>query len=1097
MKVSTKLFYGLLLALSTFLLVGCFGPTPIDTEISAPTNVVITDGVVSWTAVSEATGYTVVVGTTSYSVTTASFDLKTLTLDYGTYMVHVITVKGDKVSLPSSTVEYVLQVTSLAAPTGVTLTDGVVTWNAVPNAASYVVKVGTTTHPVTERTFNLSSLNLAVGTYSVRVVAVSGTVQSPESTAVSFVKAEPEPTELAQPTNVVLTGDVLTWNVVPNATSYVVQVGTTNYTVTTTTFSLATLTLAAGNYNVTVKAVRGSLESAVSVTQVYTIISLSAPTNVVITNGVVTWGAVTNATSYVVRVGATNYPVATTTFDLATLGLAPGEYNITVKAIKDSVESTTSAPQVFIVEAPVVDPDDIIAILLEMMDPDYVPDMTEDDFEWEYEYQEYIGILAVVTAYSTAALEVQMTPENIVAMFDHLMGMPERMENITSPSDMKAEIDSYSVFGLTSQNVSYVVMEVGMAAMVLALDQMEINYLEELAYLENYEEMILSAQDEIDYQTAYQKLAFYAGAENLALLDEFLTSYSDYSFYNEFYALRTMAQEIVWEYQDPWYWEYATEYTFMFYEIILAAVEAEDDVFLGNIANDWDYLWPLQSLLEEIHNMQWRISYLEEMEYQIELLTTMHETMIENRQIFMDSMVTVLNYMEDVYTTMPLTLFVLLDQMVEEGFFTIEEYFLLKNEIVSVLLQTVPSADDFAKVYLSLMVAGSAIQEIDLVKATENAALIGEASNITARLGLAFLAYVDIETVQEIMMKFMEISQAEEPDFVGGIELLVYIGTYVEGFLETEQALVDELEALEMEEFVEELMIFIANVIKQQMANRMDEEEFALIEQLIDEAILDLDVYREGLSILMGFGTELVNEFLASEGYLFIELFTLVQAGIDFDSEEAVIEFALALETLFDDFSKYNTAFFAGMDLATIEKVLRMARVPLLFALVMEEGAELTEANLLFEELVVPVATVLHGMIQIELAVVHALETLGIITEATELEGIDFPIMIMIGVVLLADGVLTVDIEELLYDTMDVVVEDILKHPVILYMLDIDEEALDGMVAYIYDMVADTIFNVREVAEFDFENMTQEEFEQLIGIFEFLMNEEEIEEPIS
>src|SRR5690554_6955029 len=115
MAFSRKLLYILLLIVSIFVFVGCdpsVDPTditdptdptlPTNPEIATPSNVAIQNGVVSWTAVSGATGYVVLVGDARHVSTTTTFDLKTLMLSEGTYQVRVIAVVGTEESNPST-----------------------------------------------------------------------------------------------------------------------------------------------------------------------------------------------------------------------------------------------------------------------------------------------------------------------------------------------------------------------------------------------------------------------------------------------------------------------------------------------------------------------------------------------------------------------------------------------------------------------------------------------------------------------------------------------------------------------------------------------------------------------------------------------------------------------------------------------------------------------------------------------------------------------------------------------------------------------------------------------------------------------------------
>ena len=134
--------------------------------------------------------------------------------------------------------------------------------------------------------------------------------------------------------NVAVANDVVVWDSVVGATSYVVTVnGEAVATVTGNSYSLKAL--AAGTYTVGVQAVAPTYNSVDAAEVAYTKTTIAAP--VVTVNGkVVTWTAVDGATKYVVKVGAhtadvtdaTTYTVPDSVFEGAT-----EEYEVTVEAV--------------------------------------------------------------------------------------------------------------------------------------------------------------------------------------------------------------------------------------------------------------------------------------------------------------------------------------------------------------------------------------------------------------------------------------------------------------------------------------------------------------------------------------------------------------------------------------------------------------------------------------------------------------------------------------------------------------------------------------------------------------------------------------------
>lgn len=159
-----------------------------------------------------------------------------------------------------------------------TLTGDTLSWDAVDGALLYYVYVDDTSTTEVEMTyyeatgtsFDLSTLSLADGVYSVYVAAVAGTSFSSYSSVIIYEVGE-ESLTLSSPTNVTLTGDVLSWSAVTNATGYTIFIDTVEVNVTGTSYDLSQQSLDAGTYSVHVVATAGTVESPNSASVSYTV----------------------------------------------------------------------------------------------------------------------------------------------------------------------------------------------------------------------------------------------------------------------------------------------------------------------------------------------------------------------------------------------------------------------------------------------------------------------------------------------------------------------------------------------------------------------------------------------------------------------------------------------------------------------------------------------------------------------------------------------------------------------------------------------------------------------------------------------------------
>ena len=167
----------------------CFfacNPTDNGKKLATPQNVVCTEeGVISWDAVENATGYVVIVDGVNYSTDATTFKVSDTSSDYE-YSVYA-TAEGYTNSDPSpkqTGKAYEIKGT-LAAPQNVAIDKtGLITWDAVENAEKYIVVINGTEHTAETNSFTAPSVD---DDFSVVVYAVAAHYKkSASSTEVSF-----------------------------------------------------------------------------------------------------------------------------------------------------------------------------------------------------------------------------------------------------------------------------------------------------------------------------------------------------------------------------------------------------------------------------------------------------------------------------------------------------------------------------------------------------------------------------------------------------------------------------------------------------------------------------------------------------------------------------------------------------------------------------------------------------------------------------------------------------------------------------------------------------------------------------------------------
>lgn len=200
-----------------------------------------------------------------------------------------------------------------------------VSWNAVANAAEYVVEIaagGETTTVNVGAVTKYSLKNYEAGDITVKVVAQTRHYNPSAAAEIAYTKAR-----IAAPTNIRVGQNVVTWDAVDGATAYKIRIGGKEYSVEGTgeesgsvSFALTDEHFSAGIavYEISVRAV-GATEAASSFySDALTVSYGNAGSAISYLNGVVTWRPVANATGYVVKVnGATAATVTDGSFACA------------------------------------------------------------------------------------------------------------------------------------------------------------------------------------------------------------------------------------------------------------------------------------------------------------------------------------------------------------------------------------------------------------------------------------------------------------------------------------------------------------------------------------------------------------------------------------------------------------------------------------------------------------------------------------------------------------------------------------------------------------------------------------------------------------
>ncbi|MCL2846260.1 MAG: hypothetical protein FWE38_01065 [Firmicutes bacterium] len=352
---------------ATFVVLGGTGTEP--TALANPTGLTTAGTMLLWNAHANTNTFAIYIDNVFETLAVGNFfNLAPLDLGAGSHTIHIRAVAETGQWLDSGlsapTTFTITQLQQLATPTGLAINGTVLSWTAVPNASSYLVfaEIAGTEDAImfmaTGTTFNLNGL-LLDGTYNLFVMAVGDLqtwMNSELSTQyVTFVVlggVGTEPTALASPTGLSITGNILIWDNHANTNTFAIYVdGDFETSVTGNFFNLGTLGLGMGDHIITIRAIAETAQwtnSNLSAPATFTVTAtpLAPPANISVSGNVISWDAVTNATSYnvVITMGGNVVHTATVTATNAEFTFAPGvTYVISVTAATTNVDFTNSA----------------------------------------------------------------------------------------------------------------------------------------------------------------------------------------------------------------------------------------------------------------------------------------------------------------------------------------------------------------------------------------------------------------------------------------------------------------------------------------------------------------------------------------------------------------------------------------------------------------------------------------------------------------------------------------------------------------------------------------------------------------------------------
>jgi hypothetical protein len=839
-------------------------------------------------------------------------------------------------------------------------------------------------------------------------------------------------------------------------------------------------------------------------------LSLDAPKNVAINNGIVTWESVEGAEEYIVFVGTQQFTVTTTTFNLGSLGLGAGDHTVYVIAKAGDKLSLPSSNKTYTIQS--IDLTLLNQALLLLIDPAYTLGMQESSFEDEWEYRDYQRNVSLVQTFSQTAFELGMDQAKALSMFTQVKNMGDGMEDVEDFTDIKLKLDAFD-FDMDADEVAIMIYNLLLTSIDQIIIDENLSIARDEARLAEINLEIQGFKTSLAGAVLYTQLKALTSPSFYADLDAFFAlDYEEWEFYNLMSTIGySIAPNVLYTMNDAWYLTDPEPYVALFHNIFTNAKAAgQSSILEGFLYTEYPMLLnPFQSVNMYVYEKDWLTDSVEESEELIPMLLEFKALWIAEDDLFKQAIADFVSYATLLYDSVTPALVAALDTL-PGGMFGLDEIFIIKDEVLNILITTLPDPEAFGDMYEVLFTISAVFGDINATQYMAHAPYLGEIDHAVIELILLYLDTVsqtDLENILEITESLTyqeevtysytdwetdeiitETYYEQRTDPYAVLELALYLLNHVDVFVTANQTKIDALDALLDDAEMQQIYVKFIQGFKAIALEQMEDEDDAEILTLVaDELIAAYLPIRDVLDLFGDIGSGFIEEFLATDAALFFGILDLQ------DYLEPSQAMLIDIELLIDLFVPYNAAFFTPMDLPTIENVLRLIKIPAKVAAV-QDGVLATEFDTAFNAIVDEAAQVIFNVKTLQgLVVAHA--------TALDLDGVmylnnweqDFDTDLMLTVVILLDNILTAQFETLLYQTINLVFDGVLENSNVLLITEMLQSELNIEQADFIDMVEKLIADIRLARTYTVGVPTPEQIEFIRDLFD--MGGSQIVEP--
>ena len=813
------------------------------------------------------------------------------------------------------------------------------------------------------------------------------------------------------------------------------------------------------------------------------------PTNLLITEDVLTWTAVTGASSYLVKVNGVDHTVSSPTFNLGDLALAYGSYEVQVLT-KVGEDYSLAAVVTYTVVDPELEANTYRAVLARM-DATYLPDMTETDFYYEYEWQSYLVAARYARAYTNGAMVGNIPLSKTVSVFDAFesitFGDIESFQNIFNELDKFVDID------LTAAQIAAVLIEV---VDVILEQQIEVSEASQLYYEDRLDEELLNKNmivNESQYLELMAGINTYGSPADVLALNNYMdNNLVFYGWVDYQYAIH----DIVFDLNDQ---NTASlnhyRYAFPEDEALQAIVNIVETAFYAENTEFLAFLEDHISLIDAVRYHNESISAFESMMAQEEdkvlMLESIRLAFTENKQDLRTSLTATIDYILDLYVHIDGDFINVLDTLAVNGLVSPAEVIILKNELVGLFRDTLPTASEFEDMYLALVIVLNHTFDISPTEMVGFAASLGTSTNLSIDLMLELLDDINLKMVLELeaiiegmIIPSYDYYSGDTYDYRKVVELIVYLGNFKKDFT-TEHALkISALEAVNTSTFETQIALVSEKVITKIM--ELSGADASSINSLIT-LLANQNAYKDIDKIIAKYGNEVFDYFVETNGKIALDIIDLIENAPEWDDVKAQ---NTALRVIGSAIFTYHDMVLPELTNSEIdiiaEFILNVGVSNIFFANIGMSEDALDEYQAFITDITPSVKTLLKNAIKVEIAFSKALKTKDAFYQFANLSDVFSPNeSLLVQITLALDSVLTETNKDLIDTSVALFFDEIMAHEFILELSGMTTVSVTEQKTHVLAILDTLYLDVERVSAYDFYHLTSLQLDDFRGIWQF------------